>query len=123
MIAFLHVADIPGLQIPVWPYSLRAIPPFGVPAVLNLCFWGGLYGLVFGLVYPKLSGMMWLNGLVLGLCAVLVGFFVVPTIKGLPIGGGWMLTNWGRSILINGFFGIGVGVIYPFLSRRVLKTA
>ncbi len=66
---------------------------------------------------------MWLNGLLLGLCAVTVGFFVVPVIKGTPLAGGWVLTNWVRSILINGSFGVGVGLIYPALARRVFKAA
>ena len=30
-------------------YSLRPVPPFGVPAILSLAFWGGLWGIPFGL--------------------------------------------------------------------------
>ncbi len=120
MILLLHFTPIPGIQIAGWPYSLNPIPPFGVPQILNLCFWGGLYGLVFGLIYPKLSPPMWRNGLVLGLCAVAVGFFVVPLIKGSPMGGGWILNNWVRSILVNGSFGVGVGILYPVLNSRIL---
>jgi tetrahydromethanopterin S-methyltransferase subunit C len=99
------------------------VPPFGVPVIVNLCFWGGLYGLVFGLAFPKITLPRWFAGLLLGILAVLVGFFVVPTIKGLPIGGGWVINNWIRSILINGCFGVGVGLIYPFLAGRVFRQA
>ena len=41
--------------------------------VLNLCFWGGLYGIVFGLVMPRLDAPYWLCGLALGIIAALVG--------------------------------------------------
>jgi hypothetical protein len=123
MILLLHFTPIPGLQIAAWPYSFNPIAPFGVPQILNLCFWGGLYGLVFGLIHPRLRPPMWLNGLLLGLCAVTVGFFVVPLIKGTPIAGNWVLFNWIRSILINGFFGIGVGIIYPILAGKLFRTA
>ncbi len=123
MLGLLHVLAIPGLEIAATPYRFAPVPPFGVPVLLNLCFWGGLYGVVFGLLFPKITLPLWLAGLLLGLLAVLVGFFVVPTIKGLPIGGGWVINNWIRSILINGCFGVGVGLIYPFLSGRVFRSA
>ena len=123
MILLLHFTPIPGIQIAGWPYSFSPIPPFGVPQIFNLCFWGGLYGLVFGLIEPKLSAPLWRNGLLLGLCAVMVGFFVVPLIKNTPLGGGWIVGNWIRSILINGCFGLGVGILYPVLRRRILARS
>ena len=124
MLGLLHVLAIPGLEVAATPYRFAPVPPFGVPVLLNLCFWGGLYGLVFGLVQPKLAGRpMLLVGFGFGLLAVLVGYFVVAPIKGLPIGGGWVVNNWIRSILINGSFGVGIGVIYPLLAGRLFKSA
>ena len=29
--------------------------PWGVPVLLNLCFWGGLYGVAFGALAPTLA--------------------------------------------------------------------
>jgi hypothetical protein len=118
----LHVLDIPGLGMPP-PYPTRPIPPWGVPQILNLCFWGGLYGLVFGLLLPRLTAPLWLCGLVLGIIAALVGILVVPAIKGNPIGYGWVPLNWVRSLLINGFWGIGVGIILPILVSRAARRA
>ena len=116
MWGLLHVLDMAGYQMPA-PYPMRAIPPWNVPAIVNLCFWGGLYGAVFGLLAPRFTLPMWMCGLITGLIAVLVGFFVVPAIKGLPMGGGYALNDWVRSILINGTFGIGLGIIYPILAN------
>ena len=36
-------------------YSARAIPPLGVPQILSQAFWGGLWGIVFALVVPRLA--------------------------------------------------------------------
>jgi hypothetical protein len=115
MWALLHLAG----QMPP-PYPTRGVPPFGVPLIIDLCFWGGVWGAVFGLVLPKLSGryQMWVCGLGLGIAAALVGLFIVPLIKGLPVAGGWSAMAFVRSFLINGFWGIGVGLLLPLLARR-----
>jgi hypothetical protein len=120
MWAALHVLAIPGLGMPP-PYPIRPIPPLGVPQIFNLCFWGGLYGVVFGLALPRLRTPLWLCGLALGIIAGLVGLFVVPAIKGLPVGGGWRPQTWLLVFLINGFWGIGVGLILPWLLRLVAR--
>lgn len=111
----LHLA---GLMPP--PYPTGGIPPFGVPRIVSLCFWGGLWGAAFALVLPRLSSPspMWIKGLGLGILAALVGLFVVPLLKGLPIAGGWKPMGFVISFLINGFWGIGVGLILPLLTRR-----
>jgi hypothetical protein len=118
----LHVLALPGLGMPA-PYPTDPVPPLAVPRILDLCFWGGLYGIVFGLLLPRLTAPLWLCGLVLGCVAALVGLFVVSAIKGLPIGGNWVLLNWVRSFLINGFWGLGVGLIMPLLIRRAPLAA
>ncbi len=110
----LHLAAIPGMGMPVW-FPMDPVPPLGVPKLLSLCFWGGLYGVVFGLLMPKFTLPLWLCGLITGFVAVLVGLFIVPTIKGLPVGGGWVMLSWLRSFVINGCWGIGLGLILPFL--------
>ena len=94
--------------------------PFGVPVIVSLSFWGGLYGAVFGLLMPRFTWPMWLCGLVLGVIAALVGMFIVAPIKGNPIAGGWQAWPIARSLLINGFWGLGVGVILPLLMPRAL---
>jgi hypothetical protein len=122
MWAVLHVLAIPGLGMPP-PYPMRPVPPWGVPQIFNLCFWGGLYGVVFGLMLPRLRAPLWLCGLALGIVAGLVGLLVVPAIKGLPVGGGWKPLTWLLVFLINGFWGIGVGIILPWLIGRLPRRA
>ena len=49
-----------GLMPP--PYPMGPVPPWSVPLTINFCFWGGLYGLVYGLLVPKLTMPPWLSG-------------------------------------------------------------
>ncbi len=117
MILLLRETGMLGIpaSAKVWNFAAN---PNGVPAVLNLAFWGGLYGAVFGALAPRFTWPLWLCGLLTGFTAALVGFFIVATLKGQPIGGGWVLMSWVRSFTINGCFGLGLGLIYPLIARR-----
>jgi hypothetical protein len=119
MIAALHALG----WVPFAAYRTTPVPPFGVPVIVSNCFWAGLYGAVFGILMPRFTWPMWLCGLTLGLIAVLVGWFIVAPLKGLPIAGGWGPVNMLRSIVINGFWGLGVGIILPLLRPRALVRA
>jgi hypothetical protein len=116
MVAALHAAG----WVQFAPYPTAPVPPFGVPRIADLCFWGGLYGAAFGLAMPRFTWPAWLNGLILGVIAALVGMFVVAPLKGLPIAGGWVPANMLRSLMINGFWGLGVAIILPLLMPRSL---
>jgi hypothetical protein len=103
-------------MMPVAPYPTAAVPPLGIPQILNLAFWGGLYGVLFGAAMPRLRGRLWLWGIGLGLLATVVGVLVVGPLKGRPVNlSGLSLL---RPVLINGFWGLGVGLIAPLLIRR-----
>jgi hypothetical protein len=115
LVGALHALSLPGLELARVPYDMTPVPPFGVPSVLNLAFWGGVYGCVFGLVAPKLGTPYWLSGLFTGVVASVIGMFAVAAIKGNPIGGGWELDNWVRSLLVNGVWGVGLGLIFPLM--------
>lgn len=106
--------------MPAAPFPVRPIPPLGIPQIVNLCFWGGLYGAVYGLVLPRLpaTAPRWLLGLGLGLCAVLVSWFVVAPIKGLPMAGGFVPQRMLISLLINGAWGVGTALILHLLLLR-----
>jgi hypothetical protein len=121
MIEFLHVLA-PG-WVPFVPYRTMPVPPFGIPSAVSNCFWGGLWGTAFGLLMPRFTLPHWLCGLLLGCIAVLAGWFIVAPLKGQPIAAGWVPLNMLRSVVINGFFGIGVGVILPLLMPRSLVRA
>lgn len=117
----LGLFGIPPTAI-VWNLQANA-RAFSLPSLVNLCFWGGLYGAAFGALAPRITWPMWLAGLATGVAAALVGLFIVSALRGTPIAGGWRLMAWVRSLSINGAFGLGLGLIYRWLSERVFPAA
>lgn len=102
--------------------AFRLLPtwPFGVPAIVSLSFWGAMYGIVFSLLSPRLGRHLWLAGIGMGLIAGLVTLFVVLPLKGLPVAHGWAVWPIARTLLLTGFWGLGVGVLLPMLRPRPL---
>jgi len=110
VVELYHLA---GMAPAAW--SMHPVPPYSVPLLVDLCFWGGLYGVVFGLLAPHLRPQLWLWGILLGCIAAAVGWFIVAPIKGLPLAAGWAPAAMFRSLAINGAWGLGVGLILPLL--------
>ncbi|WP_188965551.1 hypothetical protein [Neoroseomonas lacus] len=108
MVGLLHALG----ALPNPPFQLRPLPPLGVPSLVSACFWGGLWGIATAAIVaarPDWSPI--LVGLAIGAVAcVLVGFIVVAGLRGQPMLGGMDPNRWWRSVVINGAFGLGVGV-------------
>ena len=108
---------LPANATPLWAMA-PAVPPLGIPRVLNLAFWGGLWAMVLGLAFRNLRGpAFWFAWLLAG--AVLVAataMFVVPTIKGTAIAA---ITpqRLALSGFLNGMFGLGAAVWLTLLGR------
>ena len=109
-----------------WAMS-PAIPPWGVPRLVNNVFWGGLWGVLFALVYDWIpGGMAWLKGLIFGLFIVVVSnWILLPLIKGQMFGvpnqvlfGGWNPTRMWIVACIVGAFGLGLGIVYGLIARN-----
>jgi len=106
------------------PWSLDPVPPFGVPKTVDLGFWAGLWGVVYVLLEPRLTARFgwWLGGIIFGFAPVLVLWFVVLPLKGVPIGGGFHLT----AIVVHLLFGLGVAIFFRaglmLAGRRVSRS-
>jgi hypothetical protein len=94
-----------------------------VPLTISFCFWGGLYGLVYGLLLPRLTMPPWLSGLVLGVIAALVLWFVVAPIKRRPLANGWVASTMLVVLTIHVVWGIGVGLIMQVATARIPQRA
>ena len=117
--ALLHAAGM----MPPAPYPMGPTQPWGVPVTISFCFWGGLYGAAYGVLLPKLTVPGWLSGLLLGVIATLVLWFIVAPIKGRPVASGWVPLAMLNTIIIHGVWGIGVGLIMPVLAARAPQRA
>jgi hypothetical protein len=102
-------------------YSLRPVPPFDVPAILSLAFWGGLWGMAAAFLVPRLPRpfndvLGWV--LFAAIIVTLVNWFVVLPIKGAPMGGGFRLPGLVVVPLVYALWGFGMWLI-----ARLLRTA
>lgn len=100
------------------PYALDPTQPFGVPAVISLAFWGGLWGVPLWLIIRNRSGAgLWVTaGLFGAIAPTLVAAFVAAPLKGQPIPSGWSAAATG--LLVNAAWGLGTAAFLVLLGRR-----
>ena len=118
-----------GHQIALWmckvaglidraPFAMTPTKPFGVPSWISLSFWGGVWGLILGLVLVRARGTkFWVIALVFGAIApTLVAGLVVAPLKGMPVGGNSKLLVVG--LIVNGVWGLVSALLYKVMDRR-----
>ena len=100
---------------PFPPFMMVATAPMGVPAVISLAFWGGVWGIPFALVqyrFPHGVGY-WLTSVVFGaVLPSLVALLVVVPLKGGAVGAGWQRGIWVFAALVNGAWRLGTALLY-----------
>jgi hypothetical protein len=117
----LHLAGI----IPVPPFDMKPTRPLGVPALISISFWGGVWGVVFALTLPR-----WFHGTAYWIAALIAGgvaltlvymFVVVPLKSGhLPGGMGKLFVI---GFLLNAAWGIGWALFLALFERMRGKAA
>jgi hypothetical protein len=105
--------------VPFAPFSMAPTKPFGVPDVISISFWGGVWGVVFQLTLPRwFSGAVyWIASAIIGGVALtLVFMFVVWPIKigGLPPD---MAGLFVIGFLLNAAWGIGWALLLALFER------
>ncbi|MGD0104085.1 MAG: hypothetical protein ABSC06_08620 [Rhodopila sp.] len=79
-------------------------------------------GGIFGLLAPRLPAPVLIKALLAGLFAMLMGWFVVRPLAGLPVAFSWQAGAMLRSAAACFMWGIGVTLILPLLHPRGLHT-
>src|SRR5262245_7160660 len=103
-----------GVPLPFPPWSMMPVPPLGVPQTVSAAFFGGLWGVLYAALEPRLTAPFgwWLGGLVYGLLPMLVLWFVVLPLKGAPVGGGFMPVGVLLGVAAHVMWGLGTALFF-----------
>jgi hypothetical protein len=115
LLLILYLAGV----VPVAPFSMEPTAPLGVPAVVSSSFWGGVWGIVFVLILPRLfhGAAYWAASAIIGGVALtLVYMFIVTPLKtgDLPRN---MTGVFIIGFLLNAAWGIGWALFLKLFAR------
>jgi hypothetical protein len=108
-------------MVPSAPFNLTPVPPLGVPSVLSLAFFGGLWGIVLWLLLGRLNGLsFWLSNVIAGAIGpTAVAMLVVFPMKGLEVSA----QTWTGGLVLNGFWGFGVALFMVLMGAKATRKA
>ena len=112
--ATLAIFYAAGAPVPFPPWSMAPVPPLGVPVTLSAAFWGGLWGVAYALLEPRLTARLgwWAGGLAFGALPLLALWFVALPLKGLPVGGGFAPAGVLVAVVLHAVFGVGTAAFF-----------
>lgn len=107
---------------PRQPWSLQPSAVTGVPQIVSDMFWGGVWGILFVLLYSFIPGEgPTIKGLIFGIVgpAILGVFILVPLVTGrFPLFFGFDPKMLGSVLLILAGFGAAMGWLYGLFESR-----
>lgn len=109
VLALMHAANP---SVPA-AFNMATTQPLGIPAVISLAFWGGLWGILLWFLIRDSSGAMyWVKAIAIGAVAPsLVAWFVAMPLKGMGIAGGWDPKIIIGALILNAAWGLGVALL------------
>jgi hypothetical protein len=100
-------------------FRLANVPPFNVPMIVSVTFWGALFGAILGIL-PRMPTRISTRGLINALFGVTMVWFVVRPIAGHGIAFDWHPHAMAASAFASLAWGYGVALIQPVLHPRCL---
>lgn len=99
------------------PYNMTPVKPFGVPSVISLSFWGGVWGIILGLILNRVRGTkFWVLATVIGAIApTLVAGLVIMPLRGMAVGANPKLAVAG--LVINAVWGFATAALWRATSK------
>ncbi len=112
LFAVFHYAGM----VPSAPFNMSPVPPLGVPQVISLAFFGGLWGMVLWAIIGRMAAAgFWALAIILGAIGpTAVAMLVVFPLKGLEV----TAQTWVGGLILNGFWGLGVAVFLALMGAR-----
>ena len=101
-------------------YVMKPVPPFGVPSVISLAFWAGLWAMALLPLLARWNGpwSYWLAWTIAGaILPSVVALFVVMPLKGMPAAGGWNPKIIVGALIVNAVWGLGTALVLRLLQR------
>jgi hypothetical protein len=102
---------------PAW---ITAANEIGVPRVVSLSFWGGVWGIIFVLIerwVARFPGGYWVGATVFGaIVPTLVLIFVVFPLRGRPLAAGFAMNLVLTFLLVHALWGLGTALILGVLT-------
>jgi hypothetical protein len=101
------------------PWNMDPVPPLGVPSVISLAFWGGVWGIpIWYLMRHATGAAYWARAIVFGAIGpTVVAFLLVVPLKGGAFGAGWDPKLWIGGLIVNGAWGFGLALLIRALRR------
>jgi len=96
------------------PFGYARTQPFNIPQIWSFAFWGGVWGIVFGLAeskFPKGVGYYVAAFLFGAIFPVAVLWFIVLPLKGQPVAAAWDIKRMWVHIVHHGAWGLGTGIL------------
>ena len=114
--AILHALQL----TPRAPFSFTPTPPFGIPQLWSLAFWGGVWGVIAAALLARLDGARLIGcATVFGAIApTLVAWFIVAPLKGQPMAAGWVPAAMAIGPIVNAAWGLGTGIGLYLFGRK-----
>ena len=94
------------------PFSMAATPPFGVPALWSIAFWGGVWGVLLAAALRRVHGGAFIIAATIfgAVLPTLVAWFVVAPLKGQPMAAGFAPLAMAIGPIVNAAWGFGTGI-------------
>jgi len=104
----LHLAGM----TPRTPFAMRPVPPFGVPSVISLAFWGGVWGIIMIAAIAKARAFYLVATIFGAVLPTLVAAFVIAPLRHMPLPGGSPGKLLAFGLIVNGAWGLGTALLY-----------
>lgn len=96
-------------KVPRVPYSMKPVPPFGVPAVISLAFWGGVWGIIMIAAIGRAKAF-YLVAAIFGAILPTIVAGIIGRLRGTPLPVNATMILLGLSV--NGAWGLGTAIFY-----------